>query len=176
MRLTPQVEPGQSVDQLVLSVTNISAADESLGIGGTSVSLTNHSETVGALNVTVLLSGTTATVTITNAGLTEGAVATLIDGLSYTKAGAVSPGEPPRVITIVSLHDDGGNADPGDDPKQTPRCHAVKILSAIVCLKSGHVASRSGAHALTKRCPPSTVSPAQPEMVNDLPSLTLRAA
>ena len=62
----------------------------------------------------VVVAGSTATVTITSTGSTSAALTALIDGLSYTNTN-VSPGDPPRVITITELHDTGGTANGGAD-------------------------------------------------------------
>ena len=97
---------------MVLSVTNVSGTDESLFIDGTSVPLvdgTTPTATAG-VSVTVSLSGTTATVTLTSSpGLTGAALGTIIEDLTYTKT-APALNEPARVVTIVSLHDNGGTA------------------------------------------------------------------
>ena len=109
------VESGQSIVQLVLTVTNISDTDESLVIDGDTVSLVDGTvsgaptATLG-VSYSVAVSGGTATITITitSPGLTGAQTGTLIDGLAYTNT-VVSPGDPARVVTIVSLTDDGGN-------------------------------------------------------------------
>jgi hypothetical protein len=113
--LTP-VESGQLIDTMVLSVTNVSGTDESLFIDGTLVPLVNGITATAGVSVEVSLSGTTATVTLTSlpAGLTGAALGTIIENLTYTKT-APALNEPARVVTIVSLHDDGGTANGGDD-------------------------------------------------------------
>ena len=115
--LTP-VESVQLIDTMVLSVTNVSGTDESLFIDGTSVPLVNGTmpTATAGVSVQVSLSGTTATVTLTSlpAGLTGAALGTIIENLTYTKT-TPAPGELPRVVTIVSLHDNGGTLNGGDD-------------------------------------------------------------
>ncbi|MDO9299008.1 tandem-95 repeat protein [Bradyrhizobium sp.] len=108
------VESGQVITQLVLTVTNISDTDESLTIDGDIVALVDGTVSgapTATLGVTyaVAVSGGTATVTITSPGLSGAQTGTLIDALSYTNT-VVSPGDPARVVTIVSLTDDGGTA------------------------------------------------------------------
>jgi hypothetical protein len=112
------VEAGQSLDQLKLTVTNISGtATDSLTIDGTSVALTNGnvvSTSTPGVTATVAVSGSTATVTIDSTpGLSNAAMAALVDGISYTDTN-VTPGDPARVVTLTQLHDTGGTA-PGVD-------------------------------------------------------------
>ncbi|MFH1342272.1 MAG: tandem-95 repeat protein [Pseudomonadota bacterium] len=108
------VESGQVITQLVLTVSNVLGNDESLVIDGDTVSLLDGTvsgaptATLG-VSYSVAVSGNTATITITSPGLTGAQSGTLIDALSYTNA-TVDPGELPRVVTIVSLTDDGGIA------------------------------------------------------------------
>ncbi len=112
------IEAGQLLDQLKLTVTNISGtAADSLTIDGTSVALTNGnvvSTSTAGVTATVAVSGSTATVTIDSTpGLSNAAMAALVDGLSYTDTN-VNPGDPARVVTITQLHDTGGTS-PGVD-------------------------------------------------------------
>jgi large repetitive protein len=112
------IEAGQSLDQLKLTVTNISGtATDSLTIDGTSVALTNGnvvSTSTPGVTATVAVSGSTATVTIDSTpGLFNSSMAALVDGLSYTDTN-VNPGDPARVVTITQLHDTGGTS-PGVD-------------------------------------------------------------
>jgi hypothetical protein len=112
------VEAGQSLDQLKLTVTNISGTvTDSLSIDGVTVALTNGNVVLTStpgVTATVAVSGSTATVTIDSTpGLSNLAMAALVDGISYTDTN-VNPGDPARVVTITQLHDTGGTA-PGVD-------------------------------------------------------------
>jgi hypothetical protein len=112
------IEAGQLLDQLKLTVTNISGtATDSLSIDGVTVALTNGnvvSTSTPGVTATVAVSGSTATVTIDSTpGLSNAAMAALVDGLSYTDTN-VNPGDPARVVTITQLHDTGGTT-PGVD-------------------------------------------------------------
>jgi hypothetical protein len=112
------IEAGQSLAQLKLTVTNISGtATDSLTIDGTTVALTHGnfiSTSTPGVTARVTILGSTATVTIDSTpGLSNAAMAALVDGLSYTDTN-VTPGDPARVVTITQLHDTGGTS-PGVD-------------------------------------------------------------
>jgi hypothetical protein len=113
----PANESTQLLSKLVLTVTNISGtANDFLTIDGTQVNLTdlNDLNTTGPLGVhaTVSLAGSTATVTLTSAGLSDTDMQSLVDGLSYTDVTA--PGAVSRVVTLTSVQDNGGTS-PGVD-------------------------------------------------------------
>jgi VCBS repeat-containing protein len=113
------VESGQTIHQVVLTVSNVLGNDESISIDGNTVALLDGTvsgaptATLG-VNYSVSVSGNIATITITSPGLTEAQVDTLIDHLTYTNS-TVDPNELPRVVTIVSLTDNGGTALGGVD-------------------------------------------------------------
>ena len=113
------VESGQTITQVVLTVSNVLGNDETLSIDGNTVALIDGTvsgaptATLG-VSYSVAMSGNTATITITSPGLSGAQTGTLVDGLSYTNA-TVGPGELPRVVTIVSLTDNGGNLLGGSD-------------------------------------------------------------
>jgi hypothetical protein len=114
----PADESTQVLQKLVLTVTNVSGtASDFLTIDGTEVDLTdtNAVTTLGALGVhaSVSLAGSTATVTLTSAGLSDADMQTLVDGLKYTDTN-VNPGDPARVVTLTSVQDNGGTS-PGVD-------------------------------------------------------------
>ena len=134
------VESGQLIDTMVLSVTNVSGTDESLFIDGTSVPLVNGTTptATAGVSVTVSLSGTTAQVTLTSspAGLTGAALGTIIENLTYTKT-APALNELARVVTIVSLHDDGGTANGGDDTANPGLTSTVSFNQPPVITSNG---------------------------------------
>jgi len=110
------VEALQSLDEVVLTVTNVTdGASEELFIDGSSVALvTGGATTAGnSYSVTVVVTGTTATLTIDTSGATAAAINTLIDGLAYENVSS-NPTVAARVVTITSLKDSGGTT-PGDD-------------------------------------------------------------
>ncbi|MEK6262869.1 MAG: hypothetical protein AABP62_30085, partial [Planctomycetota bacterium] len=112
------VEAGQTFSSMTLTVTNVSdGGSEILNIDGSDVTLIDESifftETNG-LTVAVNVAGDTATVTILDAALSEAALQTLVDGLSYRNASA-NPTDADRVITITQLVDSGLNVPPSDN-------------------------------------------------------------
>jgi co-chaperonin GroES (HSP10) len=111
----PANESTQTIDQLVLTVTNVSnvIGRERLSIDGTPIDLVNGTTATANTSVNVNLAGSTATVTISSAGLSGSQVETLVNGLTYTND-LVSPGELARNVTLTSIHDTGGTS-PGVD-------------------------------------------------------------
>jgi hypothetical protein len=115
----PANESSQLLSKLVLTATNVSGTNSDfLTIDGTQVDLTdlNSLTTAGPLAVqaSVSVTGSTATVTITSTpGLSNADMQTLVDGLKYNDT-AVNPGDPNHVVTLTSLQDNGGTA-PGVD-------------------------------------------------------------
>ncbi len=106
------VEAGQSIDQIVLTVTNVAnGASELIRIDGSEFALLNGTTgtTTGgnSLSVNVAVSGGTATVTFGSAGFTTAAAATIINGLGYRNS-SDNPTPGNRVVTITSARDTGG--------------------------------------------------------------------
>ena len=89
------VESGQTITQVVLTVSNVLGNDETLSIDGDTVALIDGTvsgaptATLG-VSYSVAMSGNTATITITSPGLTGAQTGTLVDGLSYTNATVAS--------------------------------------------------------------------------------------
>jgi hypothetical protein len=156
------VEAGQSLDQLKLTVTNISGtAADSLSIDGTPVALTDGnvvSTSTPGVTATVAVSGSTATVTIDSTpGLSNAAMAALVDGLSYTDT-SVTPGDPARVVTITQLHDTGGTT-PGVDTAVLSITSTVFFDQAPV-VTAGHTLNYTENQAATAFDPAITVTDA----------------
>jgi uncharacterized repeat protein (TIGR02059 family) len=118
------VEDGQLITQLTLTVTGLAdGADEKLKLDGEEIGLTDTNTgttATGAIDYAVAVSGTTATVTLTHAGLTEVEVGALVSGLAYVYS-KNDGAEPPvstataglRVVTLVSLQDSGDGDNTG---------------------------------------------------------------
>jgi hypothetical protein len=114
------IEAAQSLDQLVLNVTNVAGtgATEDLTIDGTIIVLTNGNTQTTATNgmsVVVALAAGTATVTISKVGgISSTAMNTLVDSLAYSNT-SEDPGNANRVVTLTSLRDTGANGGPNND-------------------------------------------------------------
>jgi len=107
------VEDGQTITQIVMTVSGLAdGANEILKVAGTEVVLTNATSgttATGSIGYAVSVTGTTATVTLTHAGLSEEETQTLIDALAY-KNGSLAPAAGSRVVTISSITDNGGGS------------------------------------------------------------------
>ncbi|MBB2483636.1 DUF4347 domain-containing protein [Mitsuaria sp. WAJ17] len=146
-------ETGQTVLQFTLTVSQLSdGASELLAIDGSSVALThgNALTTAGnGLNVTVSVSGDTATVTCTKpAGLGVTTAQGLINGLSYRNdSGAPTAGS--RVVTLTSLQDNGGTASAGADTGSLSIATTVNVVAVsaapVLGTTSGSAAFIEGA-------------------------------
>ncbi len=114
------IESGQTIDSLVLTVTNVNdGSDEILFIDGSDVALTNgntvSSTTTNGMKVAVAVSVTTATVTITKpGGITPTLMQTLVDGITYHNENDNPYTTNSRVVTLTTIRDNGGTANGGD--------------------------------------------------------------
>jgi hypothetical protein len=113
------VEAGQSLNNLAVTVSNVAGtgSTESLFIDGTTVALNTHSVTTATNGMTadVILTGGTATVTISHAGgVSAATIQGIVDGLKYGNT-SEDPGAATRVVTIASLSDTGSNVTPNDN-------------------------------------------------------------
>lgn len=113
------IEAGQNITGMTLTVTNVTdGASEGLLIDGTTVALTNGTSGTSASNsfvYSVLLAGTTATVTLTKTNDTAANWQTLVDGLKYQDTSSNPTTGSNRVVTITSVKDSGGTANGGVD-------------------------------------------------------------
>ena len=112
------VEPGQNLDQLILTVSNVVDTSERLSIDGSIVALVTGNcrpRPPTACRSSVAFTGTTATVTVAKSGgISAAAMQTLIAGLAYSNTDE-SPTFGARVVTLVSLRDVGSNTPPNDN-------------------------------------------------------------
>ncbi|RMB11894.1 DUF4347 domain-containing protein [Eilatimonas milleporae] len=113
------VETGETITGLTLTVTGLAdGADERLAFDGSTLQLTDGfnvaSTATNGLNVSVAVSGTTATVSFSGATLSEAQVQMLVDDLAYENAGQ-DPTAGNRVVTVTQITDSGGTANNGDD-------------------------------------------------------------
>ena len=112
------VEAGQNIIGLSFTITNVTdGSNERLNVDGTTVVLTHGTSGITAghsLNYSVVVSGNTATVTMTGGNLSTAAAQTLVDNMSYQN-NSNSPSTSNRVVTLTSIQDSGGTANGGDN-------------------------------------------------------------
>lgn len=126
------VESGQSLKQLIITVTNVTdgdGANEWLSVDGQEIALAGgNSGTTGTNHIaySVALASNTATLTLTKAGMSAAEVQALINGLSYHNT-STPPGDSTRVVTLTSLKDDGGTADGGADTAELSIASTVSV-------------------------------------------------
>ncbi|MDH1252721.1 Ig-like domain-containing protein [Comamonas thiooxydans] len=110
------IEAGQAIIGLTLTVGNLAnGASEILSIDGTDIALVNGANGVTGSNgigYSVSVSGGTATVTLTHAGLSTASVQTVIDGMTYRNSSEAPTGSS-RVVTLTSITDNGGTSNGG---------------------------------------------------------------
>jgi len=130
------IESGQTIEQLVLTVTNVTDDDhESIYINGTDVDLTNtHSVTSGSDTYSVIFSGTTATVTLDIPGTSTIDTQTLVDGLSYENT-QNNPTKATRVVTLISLQDSGSGDSTVLNISSTVAVRGINILDNTTDLR-----------------------------------------
>ncbi len=130
--LVSTVEAGQTLTELVLTITNINdLANEILSIDGSDVALTNGNSvtTTNTMSVNVSVDITTATVTISKAGgISPILMQTLIDGITYLNI-SNTPNTSNRVVTITSIRDNGGTANGGVDVTSPLIVSTVSLVS-----------------------------------------------
>ncbi|MTI88250.1 MAG: T9SS type A sorting domain-containing protein [Balneolaceae bacterium] len=129
------IESGQTLTGLTLTVTNINdGADEILNIDGSDLALSDGNSVTTATNslsVGVSVSGTTATVSFSGASLSEAALQTLIDGLTYRNE-AVNPDEANRVTSLTEVVDSGGTTNGGDDTTDPAQSSTISVEDVIL--------------------------------------------
>ncbi len=103
-------DPGQSISTIVFTVTGVvDGAAERLFFGATPVPLqTGTVNLPGSPTASVVLSGTTATVTVSG-GMTPNVASNLINNVTYQHTSNDLTGN--RVVTLVSIQDNGGGSD-----------------------------------------------------------------
>ena len=112
------IESGQTIDELVFTVDNVTdGGDELVTLDGSTfalVDLVNGTSTTNGYDYSVSLVGTTATVTLTTIGATPANISTLGTSINYRNT-SEDPTTSDRVFTITSLTDSGGVLDGGID-------------------------------------------------------------
>lgn len=123
------VESGQSVLQMVFTVSNIAnGAAEKLVIDGTDVPLvqgTSLTTSANGMSITVSVSSGTATVTLEKAsGLSTATAQTILNNIAY-RNDSETPTTVNRVVTLSTVSDSGGNTNGGQPTA------AVGIFSTV---------------------------------------------
>ncbi len=124
-------DTGDLVTSVTFTVSGLQdGADEKINIDGAVITLTNGASNTTAgnsLTYAVSVTGSTATVVLTHAGIAEATVETVLDAMTYENtAGSFTEGD--RVITITEVKDDGGTANSGDDTWSTGVTSTVTVV------------------------------------------------
>ncbi|WP_315709646.1 Ig-like domain-containing protein [Brenneria uluponensis] len=127
------VEAGQTITQLILTVSNLSdGSSEVLVADGSSIALTNGNSgttTTNSMSYSVSVSGSTATVTFSSvAGISSAAATTLVDGLGY-RNDSENPTSDSRVVTLTSVTDNGGTSNSGVDTTSLSLASTVTVTA-----------------------------------------------
>ncbi|MCP4968103.1 MAG: hypothetical protein GY926_23065, partial [bacterium] len=125
------VESGQTIEQIVLTVTNVTdGSDETITIDGSVVFLTNgDNDTTGSgYDYMVDVIGNTATITIDTSGASVVDAQNLIDGFSYQNS-SQNPTQASRAISITGLTDSGSGTDTSN-PNITTTVNVVALNDA----------------------------------------------
>lgn len=113
------VESSQTFSGLTLTVTNVSdTGAEILTADGTAITLDDSESgttATNSLSYSVSVSGSTATISFTGGTLSEAALQTMVDGLTYSNTSDSPSTGANRVVTITSVTDSGSNSGANDN-------------------------------------------------------------
>ncbi|WP_020680921.1 DUF4347 domain-containing protein [Marinobacterium rhizophilum] len=125
------VEAGQTITGLSFTITNVTnGSNERINVDGTTIVLThgtNGSTAGNSLNYSVMVIGTTATVTMTGGNLSVDVAETLVDNMSYQN-NSDTPSTSNRVVTLTSIQDSGGTANGGDNTASLAIASTVTVV------------------------------------------------
>ncbi|MBR1143456.1 cadherin domain-containing protein [Bradyrhizobium sp. AUGA SZCCT0431] len=180
------IEAGQNLNSLVVNVSNVAGATDSLTIDGTIVELNNGNSEITATNgmtASVVLAGGTATVTISKAGGVSAAIMqSIVDGLAYGNI-SEDPGAATRVVTLTSLSDTGPTGGANDNTAAFGIASSVAVTpvydAPVIDLVAGGGIDNTATTATFSEGagPPSTTVFALPNLdLNDLDSANLTGA
>ncbi|MBA1419792.1 MAG: cadherin-like domain-containing protein [Epsilonproteobacteria bacterium] len=132
--VTPDtIEAGQSIDELVFTVSNVTDGNyELVTLDGTTFTLADLVSGTSATNgydYSVSLVGTTATITLTTLGATPANIANLGGSINYRNS-SENPTTSDRVFTISSITDSGGTLNGGVDTS-SPNLVSIVTMVAI---------------------------------------------
>ncbi|MCP4090136.1 MAG: DUF2341 domain-containing protein, partial [Gammaproteobacteria bacterium] len=112
------VESGETIEELVFTVTNVTDGNnELITVDGSSFILSNLNTGTTAANgygYAISLSGSTATITLTTTGTSAANIDTLGNSISYQNT-SENPTANDRVFTITGIKDSGGTVNGGVD-------------------------------------------------------------
>ncbi|WP_028470765.1 DUF4347 domain-containing protein, partial [Neptunomonas japonica] len=146
-------EPGQLLIGMELTVSNVTdGTNEKLNLDGSAITLTHLTSGTTAtsgLTYNVSVSSGTATVTIAGGTLTTAQTQTLVDAISYQNDSS-TPTIANRLVSIISLQDNGGTANSGDDTATLSVSSTVTLQPAnkLWLSTTDDVSSPSGALGL----------------------------
>ncbi|WP_420904253.1 Calx-beta domain-containing protein [Candidatus Magnetaquiglobus chichijimensis] len=120
-------ESGKNFTGMTLTVTNVADSIEYLTIDGTDVALTNgNSVGVSGGAAAVGVTAGTATVTLTGLSLSDAAMTTLVDGITYRNSSNAPTTASTRVVTITGITDNSSA-----NASATPNRAATVTLVAV---------------------------------------------
>ena len=126
------VEMGQNITALTVTVTNVDdTSDEVLNFDGSAISLVDGSGTTAtnSFSYSVAVVGTTATVTLSGGSVGNGLMQTLVNAISYQNNSEKPTTTNTRIVTLVSISDDGGTANGGDDVAAISVASTVTVVA-----------------------------------------------
>lgn len=109
------IEAADRFSAMTMTVTNVSdGASEIIRFDGSDIALTDGNSVLSTvnngLNVSVSVSGSTATISFAGASLTNAQMQTLVDGLTYRNSSDNPTTAGNRVVTITGITDNGGGS------------------------------------------------------------------
>ena len=126
------VEAGQSITSLTFTVVGLlDGSNENVVIDGTAIGLvdgTTGTTTGGkSLDYSISVTGNTATVTLTHAGLSVASANAAIDGIAYQNTSTDNPSDGNRVFTLTQVKDNGGGTAPNVDTRTLNIASTVNV-------------------------------------------------
>ncbi len=139
------IESGQTIEELVFTVTNVTDDNnELINLDGSTFVLADLISGTTADNgysYSVSLTGTMATVTLTTTGATTANIANLGGSLSYQNS-SETPSTLNRVFTIINIKDSGGITNGGIDTS------SPNLVSTVTVIAVNDVPSLSGVNTV----------------------------
>ncbi|GAB5522944.1 MAG: hypothetical protein Roseis2KO_08160 [Roseivirga sp.] len=129
-------EPNETITGFKFTVTNVtdnSGTDEQLIVDGTAITLNNGNSGItsgNSLSYTVVLAGSTATVSLSGGTFTASAFATLTEGLKYENINQ-NPSSANRVVTLSEVTDSGAQGAGHDNPWATSHATSNVMVSPV---------------------------------------------